>query len=133
MHAPRRVYAIAGAVALLTLGVAGATSVAASTSGRAAPQGGQHSGTATPIKHLVIIFQENISFDHYFGTYPKAANTSGQLFRAARGTPKVNNLANMPGAGGVGNLLTNNPNKDANGNQVNPRRLNPANIGDILT
>jgi phospholipase C len=31
-------------------------------------------GTATPIKHLVIIFQENISFDHYFGTYPNALN-----------------------------------------------------------
>jgi len=23
----------------------------------------------TPIKHLVVIFQENISFYHYFGTY----------------------------------------------------------------
>ena len=28
--------------------------------------------TATPIKHLVVIFQENVSFDHYFGTYPNA-------------------------------------------------------------
>mgnify|MGYP001597532504 CR=1 FL=1 len=28
-------------------------------------------GTATPIRHLVVIFQENVSFDHYFGTYPK--------------------------------------------------------------
>ena len=26
----------------------------------------------TPIQHLVVIFQENISFDHYFGTYPVA-------------------------------------------------------------
>ncbi len=24
--------------------------------------------TATPIKHLVVIYQENVSFDHYFGT-----------------------------------------------------------------
>jgi hypothetical protein len=24
----------------------------------------------TPIKHVVVIFQENISFDHYFGTNP---------------------------------------------------------------
>ncbi|HWX07463.1 MAG TPA: alkaline phosphatase family protein, partial [Bradyrhizobium sp.] len=30
--------------------------------------------TATPIKHLVVIFQENVSFDHYFGTYPNAMN-----------------------------------------------------------
>ncbi|MFT4046898.1 MAG: alkaline phosphatase family protein [Solimonas sp.] len=31
--------------------------------------------TATPIKHLVVIFGENISFDHYFGTYPYNVNT----------------------------------------------------------
>src|SRR5205807_6176605 len=90
-------------------------------------------GTASPIKHLVVIFQENVSFDHYFGTYPKAANTSGEPFQATLGTPKVNGLANTPGAGGSGTLLTNNPNKDANGNQVNPQRYDPATINDVLT
>ncbi len=35
--------------------------------------------TATPIKHLVVIFDENVSFDHYFGTYPYAANTDGTI------------------------------------------------------
>ena len=30
--------------------------------------------TLTPIQHLVVIFQENVSFDHYFGTYPTALN-----------------------------------------------------------
>ena len=30
--------------------------------------------TATPIKHLVILYSENVSFDHYFATYPQAAN-----------------------------------------------------------
>jgi phospholipase C len=127
MHAPRRVYAVAGALAIAALGLVGASSVAAAVGGS------HHSGTATPIKHLVIIFQENISFDHYFGTYPKAANTSGQRFHAGRHTPKVNNLADTPGAGGTGTLLTNNPNKDAGGHQVNPRRLDPANIADVLT
>ena len=34
--------------------------------------------TTTPIKHLVIIFQENETFDHYFGTYPNAANPPGE-------------------------------------------------------
>src|SRR5229473_3287475 len=92
-----------------------------------------HIFTTTPIKHLVVIFQENVSFDHYFGTYPKAANTSGQPFHAAGNTPRVNNLANTKGAGVTGNLLTNNPNLDASGNQANPRRLNPANINDVLT
>ncbi len=133
MHVPRRVYAIAAALSMVTLGVVGATSVAAAEGSRAVHGGSQHSSTATPIKHLVIIFQENISFDHYFGTYPKAANTSGQPFHAAGHTPKVNNLANTPGAGGTGTLLTNNPNTDSGGHQVNPRRLDPANINDVLT
>jgi len=117
--------------AALSLGVALSLPAAAG----AAQATGQHGtgGTTTPIKHLVVIFQENVSFDHYFGTYPKAANTSGQRFRAAPGTPKVNNLLDTPGAGGTGNLLTNNPNKDATGNQVNPRRYDPANINDVLT
>jgi phospholipase C len=87
--------------------------------------------TATPIKHLVIIFQENVSFDHYFGTYPNAANTDGEPFKGAGGA-KINGLYNTPGVNGQGTLLTNNPNKDAQGNQVNPRRLDPTNINDEL-
>ena len=39
------------------------------------------------IKHLVVIFGENVSFDHYFGTYPNAANPAGEpAFDAAPGT-----------------------------------------------
>ena len=76
------------------------------------------SGTATPIKHLVVIFQENISFDHYFGTYPYAANTDGSPFHAKRGTPTVNGLySKITKKGPVGPLLTNNP------NTYNPTRL----------
>jgi phospholipase C len=33
------------------------------------------SSTATPIKHVIIIMQENHSFDNYFGTYPTANGT----------------------------------------------------------
>jgi phospholipase C len=33
------------------------------------------SGTATPIQHVIIIMQENHSFDNYFGTYPTANGT----------------------------------------------------------
>src|SRR5271170_1620699 len=43
------------------------------------------SHTATPIKHVVVIFDENESFDHYFGTYPYAANTDGSHFQAKMG------------------------------------------------
>lgn len=62
--------------------------------------------TATPIKHLVVIFQENVSFDHYFATYPKAANVEGEpAFTASPETPKdIDTLANA-------GLLDNNPNK----------------------
>jgi phospholipase C len=50
--------------------------------------------TATPIQHLVVIFQENISFDHYFGTYPVATNPQGEPpFHARPGTPTVNGLS----------------------------------------
>jgi phospholipase C len=59
--------------------------------------------TATPIEHIVVIFGENVSFDHYFGTYPNAANIEGQpQFKAAPGTPAVNGLTEE--------LLTKNPN-----------------------
>jgi phospholipase C len=51
--------------------------------------------TATPIKHLVVIFNENVSFDHYFATYPNATNPPGEPpFTAAPKTPKVRTLAN---------------------------------------
>ena len=47
----------------------------------------------TPIKHVVVLFQENISFDHYFGTYPYATNPEGEPeFHAAPDTPRANNL-----------------------------------------
>ena len=59
--------------------------------------------TTTPIKHLVVLFQENVSFDHYFATYPKAANTDGPIFTPKPGTPAVNGL-NEP------LLAPNNPN-----------------------
>ena len=49
--------------------------------------------TATPIQHLVILFQENVSFDHYFATYPNAANTDGATFTPKPHTPTVNGLS----------------------------------------
>jgi phospholipase C len=77
--------------------------------------------TATPIKHLVVIFNENRSFDHYFGTYPNALNPEGEpVFEPARNTPRdVNNLLSNPA------LLENNPNLNpANGTGAsNPFRL----------
>src|ERR1700689_5370601 len=54
-----------------------ATGTALST-GFAAPSFAQEFQTTTPIRHVVVIFQENASFDHYFGTYPTALNPAGQ-------------------------------------------------------
>ncbi len=76
--------------------------------------------TRTPIRHVVVLFQENVSFDHYFGTYPHAQNNAGEVyFRALPLTPTVNGLSHE--------LLSNNPNKNAAGTeQANPQRLSPA-------
>jgi len=76
---------------------------------------------ATPIQHLVVIYGENISFDHYFGTYPNATNVAGEPpFTAQSGTATPNNYVSNP------SLLTDNPNftNAANGsNAINPFRL----------
>jgi phospholipase C len=81
------------------------------------------------IKHVVVIFGENISFDHYFGTYPNAANTGGTTFTAATTAPltptNINNYISNP------SLLTANPNlSSGNGNSAaNPFRLGPDQAG----
>jgi phospholipase C len=91
----------AGALALAACGTGGgATSLTAAES---------PVRTTTPIKHVVVLFDENVSFDHYFGTYPKAANTDGTKFTAKRHTPKANVLTKT--------LLKHNP------NQYDPTRL----------
>ncbi len=124
---------------LAALAVAGASVAVAqaSTGGKSHHHGGQgshggkgsHASTATPIKHVVVIFQENESFDHYFGTYPKAANTDGRRFHAAKGTPAVDGLTPArshslpPNLRHSTNLLTNNP------NTAQPQRLDSTPTG----
>jgi phospholipase C len=83
------VLVFAAVLALLTASCAGKPASSAST--------------ATPIHHLVVIFQENVSFDHYFGAYPNAANVDGHSFTAMPGTPTVDGL--------TPELLTRNLNK----------------------
>src|ERR1700723_2335018 len=101
----------AGLVAALAIAV-GLT--AASASSPSEPP------STTPIKHLVVIFGENVSFDHYFATYPDAQNdTAGEPeFNAKKDTPSVNGLG--------GALLELNPNllNTQNGTgATNPFRL----------
>lgn len=105
---PKKLLALVTAL-VTAVGPAVAPAYAAPRSGAASP---------TPIQHIVIVFQENVSFDHYFGTYPNAANPGGEpAFYAQRGTPTVNGFTNA--------LLNNNPNLNpANGaGATNPFRL----------
>jgi phospholipase C len=70
--------------------------------GNTGPVNASKYATATPIKHLIVIFDENISFDHYFGTYPNAVNPPGEpSFIARPDTPGINGLTST--------LLTSNP------------------------
>jgi len=98
----------------------------------------------TPIKHIVVIFPENISFDHYFGTYPKAENKQGETpFTYIPSTWAGHNVPNnlvtpldptngfKPVTGST--LMTANPNGPSgsgaafNGsNSANPFRLAPS-------
>ena len=110
---------LAAASLIWTLVVAGCGGTGVLTSPNyTAPATAVAVSPSSAIKHVVVIFQENVSFDHYFGTYPNAANTGGTTFTAAAGTPTPNNYISNP------TLLTANPNL-ASGNSVpsNPFRL----------
>src|SRR5215469_7348852 len=113
MSFSKRRLVVAG-LAGLTLAGAGGAAALSSADSDSGP------ATATPIKHLVVIFQENVSFDHYFGTYPNAGNPAGEpQFQALPGTPSVNGL--------TGALLNNNP------NLKNPQRLDPLTLSQVVT
>ena len=102
-------------LAIAGVALAGLAACAIGNRGRAS----SGPATATPIKHVVVIFGENISFDHYFGTYPNATNPPGEpAFTAVPNTPVPNGLR--------GDLLTSNPNarNPENGaGAANPFRL----------
>ena len=79
----RRTQILAAVATVAALGMATmAASPGWADHGAASKPADHSSRTSTPIKHLVVLFDENVSFDHYFGTYPKAANTDGTPFSA---------------------------------------------------
>ncbi|MFM0012409.1 alkaline phosphatase family protein [Paraburkholderia sediminicola] len=118
----RRRCSIATALALglaTSLAAYGEVAGSAGVAMASVPGTQQGAHTATPIKHLVVIFGENVSFDHYFGTYPKALNPAGEaVFNALPNTPRVDGL--------LDGLLRSNPNSTnvANGTDAaDPFRL----------
>jgi phospholipase C len=115
----RRTLLVVGAIGavLVVVGVGFGVSLAArptaTTPATAAPGADRSATTTTPIKHVVVIYDENVSYDHYFATYPHAANTDGVPFTSAPGTPANDNLVSA-------DLLTKNP------NLYPPTRLTPS-------
>jgi phospholipase C len=85
--------------------------------------------TRTPIRHVVVIYQENRSFDHYFGTYPHAANTDGQPFTAAPRTPAVDGLLPATDPSLPANLRHSSDLTATNPNSAVPQRLDSSAIG----
>jgi phospholipase C len=95
----------------LGLAAAGLLGSAVALNGTPAAQAADTApATTTPIKHVVVIYDENISFDHYFGTYPYAANVAGDgpAFTPLPDTLKKNTITNytsnpslLAGFGGV--------------------------------
>jgi phospholipase C len=106
----RRTSAVVASSALVAAGLAtfALTSASAGVTSKNVknlPHGGvvfKLSHSKTKIKHVVVIFDENVSFDHYFGTYPNATNSDGTPFTAKPNTPAVDGLTPA--------LLNNNPN-----------------------
>ena len=106
--------AVGGAVSATAAGASVSSAGAAGSAARPVSASAYRvvAPASTPIKHVVVLFDENVSFDHYFGTYPYATNTDGSPFHAKPGTPSVNGLTPA--------LLTHNP------NTYNPTRLTHA-------
>ncbi len=132
LHGPRRKTLLATALTLLLAGGLGLGSAVSAKTAQSSSAQVKEGKTVTPIKHVVVIFQENVSFDHYFGTYPVATNPPGEpTFVAAKGTPVVNTLATPLDvehrfARLNVNLLSDNPtraNAENGANAVNPFRL----------
>ncbi len=108
--------AVAVALATVAATAAAITLASAKPAARRAP--------ITPIEHVVVIFDENETFDHYFATYPDAENQPGEVpFAAGPGTPAVNSLKTpvpVPATPSGTLLAPDNPNSQQ------PNRLSPA-------
>ncbi|CAB3762559.1 phospholipase C [Paraburkholderia humisilvae] len=113
------------AAALLTLAACGSSDD--NNNNNPAPAVSQQDAltTATPIKHLVVIFGENVSFDHYFATYPNSANVAGEpIVTAASNTQTDINTLQHANLLGVAN---------PNGLATSPNLANPGSVNGVST
>ncbi|HEX3427039.1 MAG TPA: alkaline phosphatase family protein [Acidimicrobiales bacterium] len=122
-----------GRAAVAAAAVLAALPAVAGSSATAAPLAAASPTTATPIQHLVVIFQENVSFDHYFGTYPCATNPSGEpAFTPAAGTPVPTNYLAPGSTASCASSDFNSTLLTANPNGTNPVRLDRTST-DVMT
>jgi phospholipase C len=73
------------AATVLTFAVAGCSSnssIAPTTAATPKPTATTPGTPVTPIQHVIVIFGENISYDHYFGTYPAVAYSAANAANA---------------------------------------------------
>lgn len=95
MNTPLRpVSALLGAAALTVLAAAPALADHGHGDGHRDYHATGSTGALTPIKHVVVIFQENVSFDHYVATYPHA---SGELPQGPHGPGRARGLFGSAG------------------------------------
>jgi phospholipase C len=124
--------AIVAALAVSGGAIAASTAAAGGAHGHGAA--GRHARTAetastTPVKHVVVIFGENVSFDHYFGTYPQATNSDGQPFKAAKNTPAVDGLTPATAESLPPALRHKEDLRFSNPNSASPQRLDSSATG----
>jgi phospholipase C len=64
----------------------------------------------TPIKHIIVIFQENHAFDNYFGTYPGVNGLNGSIAlpvkKGSNATVSPFHLSSSSGTGSLSNTAT---------------------------
>jgi phospholipase C len=109
--------AAATALALAAAGCSSTNSSIATTPPATTPPATTALGTpVTPIQHLIVIFGENISYDHYYATYPSVGYSA-----ANPGDAKETDLTNFPATAAA----------PANNNLVAP--LNPSTWAAVAT
>jgi phospholipase C len=74
----KKMSAILGLIIIISILLVGSITTGVLLAVAASPFSNTTFLTATPIKHFVLLYQENNSFDHYFGTYPNATNPAGE-------------------------------------------------------
>jgi phospholipase C len=98
----RRSLLVGGAAAILAGVAAGTASRPGASTASAATTAMRRTGTIADVKHVVVLMQENRSFDHYYGTFPGVRGFSDkQALELPTGTDVFHQPAPARTDGGV--------------------------------